>query len=144
MIDNRPLISTSSSPSTSPLVTVPRAPITTDVTVTFMFYNFFRSRYLSFFQLSFQFYSVVCWDSKVLNLTIFFFCWLSLGLVIWARLDDSLVCQNHREVFASHSTQHIISCEYTICSYGQISISCTILCQSLSHPVVSSLILFQC
>ena len=58
-ISTRPLISTSYSPCTNPLLTVPRAPITTGITVTFTFCSFFnsqaRSRYVSFFSLSFNF-----------------------------------------------------------------------------------------
>ena len=59
MVSTRPIISKSSSPFMNPLVTVPRAPITIGITVTFMFYGFLsslaRSRYLSFFSLSFNF-----------------------------------------------------------------------------------------
>ena len=58
----RVLISDSSSPCTNLLVTVPRAPITIGITVTFIFYSFFSSlasfRYLSLSSLSIQFYSV--------------------------------------------------------------------------------------
>ena len=49
--------SKSSRPFNNPLVTVPNAPITFGTIVTFMFHSFFsslaRSRYLSFFSLSF-------------------------------------------------------------------------------------------
>ena len=59
MVSTRPLISKSSSRCTNPLVTVPRTPTTTGITVTLMFHNFFsflaRSRYSSFFSLSFNF-----------------------------------------------------------------------------------------
>ena len=59
MVSTRPLISKSSSPFTNPLVSVSRTPITTGITVTFMFHSFFnflaKSRYLSFFSLSFNF-----------------------------------------------------------------------------------------
>ena len=55
----RPLISKSSSPSISPLMTVPSAPITIGITVTFMFDSFFsylpKSWYLFLFLLSFIF-----------------------------------------------------------------------------------------
>ena len=55
----RPPTSKSSRPFNNPLVTVPKAPITIGTIVTFMFHNFFnslaRSRYLSFFSLSFSF-----------------------------------------------------------------------------------------
>ena len=55
----RPPISKSSRPFNNPLVIVPNAPITIGTKVTFMFHSFFnslaRSRYLSFFSLSFRF-----------------------------------------------------------------------------------------
>ena len=58
MASMRPLISKSSSPCINPLMTVPRALITIGITVTFMFHSFFnslaRSRYLTFFSLSFN------------------------------------------------------------------------------------------
>ena len=40
MVFTHPLVSKSSSPCTSPLVTVPRAPMTIGIIVTFMFYSF--------------------------------------------------------------------------------------------------------
>ena len=58
-VSTRPVISKSSSPCTNPLVTVPRAPITIGIIVTFMFHSFSnslaRSRYLSLFSHSFNF-----------------------------------------------------------------------------------------
>ena len=41
-LSTRPVISKSSSPCTNPLVTAPRAPITIDIIVTFMFHSFFQ------------------------------------------------------------------------------------------------------
>ena len=59
MVSTRPPTSKSSSPFNNPLVTVPKAPITIGIIVIFMFHSFFnslaRSRYLSFFSLSFRF-----------------------------------------------------------------------------------------
>ena len=59
VVTTRPPTSRSSSPFNNLLVTVPKAPITIGIMVTFMFHNFFsslaRSRYLSFFSLSFSF-----------------------------------------------------------------------------------------
>ena len=59
MVSNCPIISKSSNPCINPLVTVPRAPITIGINITFTFHSFFnsqaRSRYLSFFLLSFNF-----------------------------------------------------------------------------------------
>ena len=55
MVSIRHLISKSSSPCTNPLMTIPRAPITISITVTFMFNSLAKSRYLFFFSLSFNF-----------------------------------------------------------------------------------------
>ena len=59
MFSSRPLISKVSSSYTNTLVTVPSAPVTIGITVTFMFRSFFislaRSRYLFLFSLSFRF-----------------------------------------------------------------------------------------
>ena len=59
IVSTHPFISTSSSSSTNPLVTVPSASFTIGITVTFMSHSFFsslaKSCYLSFFSLSFSF-----------------------------------------------------------------------------------------
>ena len=74
MISIYPFISKSSSPYTNPLVTVPRVPITIGITFTFMFHIFFtslvRSKYLSFFSLSFKF---TLWSTGTVKLGKFSF-----------------------------------------------------------------------
>ena len=59
IVSTRPPTSKSSRPFNNPLVIVPKAPITVDTIVTFIFHSFFnslaRSRYLSFFSHSFRF-----------------------------------------------------------------------------------------
>ena len=59
IVSTLPLISEFCSPCTSPLVTVPSAPITIGITITFMFHSFFsslaRSTYLPLFLFSFSF-----------------------------------------------------------------------------------------
>ena len=72
MVSDPLIISMFPSPCINPLVTVPRAPITIGVIVTFMFHSFFfnsllRLRYLSFFFTFFQYYSVVNRDCNVPN-----------------------------------------------------------------------------
>ena len=57
---------------------------------------------------------------------LFFFFLLSLGLVVWPRLGDLFVSKNLREMCVSHFPGWIMGCAYTICSYSQIQISCTI------------------
>ena len=88
MVSTRPLISMSSSPFKDLSVTVPRAPLTIDITVTFMFHSFFfyslaRSKYLSFFSLSFNF---TLWSAGTAKSTIwqggfkYHYLWLDRGL----------------------------------------------------------------
>ena len=71
IVSTRLLISKSSIPCTSPLVTVRTVVITIGITVTFMFHSFFQSpskvQVLILLFAFFQFYSVVSWDSKVHN-----------------------------------------------------------------------------
>ena len=59
IVSTRPPTSKSSRPFNNPLVIVPTAPIAIGTIFTFMFHSFFnslaRSRYLSFFSLSFRF-----------------------------------------------------------------------------------------
>ena len=132
------LIPKSSSSCINPLVTVPKAPVTIGITVTFMFHSFFcslaRSKYLSFFLLSLNF---TLWSARTAKSAIrqvLFSRWLLQSLVIRARLIDPFVFQNPRGVCASYSLWQILSCAYTICLYDQISISCTIPRESSCPP----------
>ena len=45
--------------------------------------------------------------------------------MFWPGLGDPCVCQRHRGVCVCDSPGQLLFCAYTICSYGQISISCT-------------------
>ena len=71
MVSTRSLIFISSRSYTNPLVTVPSAPITISITITFMFQSFFsslaRSRYLSLFLFSFTF---TLWSAGTAEFTI--------------------------------------------------------------------------
>ena len=130
MVSARPPTFKSSSPFNNPLVTVPKAPITNGIIVTFMFHSFFfnslaRSRYLSFFSNSF---SSILWSAgraKSTILQVLFFCWLLLSLVFWPRLGDPCVCQSPIGVYVCHFLGQVLCCAYTIYPYGQIKISCT-------------------
>ena len=139
IVSTCPLISSSfSTPCTNPLVSVKRAPITIGIIVTFMFHNFFnsvvRSRYLSFFWLSFNFTLWSAGTAKSTILQVLYSIWLLSGLVVWVRLGDPFVSQNPRRVCAFHLPGQILGCAYSICSYGQISIFCTIPWESSSQP----------
>ena len=48
----------------------------------------------------------------------YFFCWLSLGLVVWPIFGDPFVHQNPREIYAFHFPRRIICCAYTTYLYG--------------------------
>ena len=103
MVSTSPPTPKSPSPVNSPLVTVPNAPITNGISVTFMFHSFFnflaRSRYLSFFSLSFNF---TLWSAGTAKSTIlqvlfflffffFFFCLLAcLVHLTWIVLNIKL------------------------------------------------------
>ena len=71
IVSTRPPTSKFSKPFNNPLVIVPNAPITIGTIVTFMFHSFFnslaRSRYLSFFSLSFRF---ILWSAGTAKSTI--------------------------------------------------------------------------
>ena len=77
MVSTHPLISKSSSPFTNSSVTVPRAQSATSIIVTYMFHSFFnslaRSRYLSFFSLSFNFTQWSAGTAKSTVLKVLFF-----------------------------------------------------------------------
>ena len=80
MVSTRPSTSKSSRPFNNPLVIVPNAPITSGTIVTFMFHSFSnsqaRSRYLSFFSLSFRFIQWYAGTAKSTILQILFFFFL--------------------------------------------------------------------
>ena len=71
IVSTRPLTSKFSSPGTNSLMTVPSAPITIGITVTFMFHSFFsslvRSKYFSLFPF---FFSFILWSTRTANSTI--------------------------------------------------------------------------
>ena len=77
MVSTRPPTSKSSRQFNNHLVTVPNAPITIGIIVTFMFHSFFnslaRSRYLSIFSHSFSFILWSAGTAKSTILLVFFF-----------------------------------------------------------------------
>ena len=128
MVSTCPPASKSSSPFNNPFVTLPNALITIGIIVTFMFHNFFdslaRSKYLSFFSILFSFNLWSTVMAKITILQVLFFHWLLLSPVFWPRLGDPCECQSLIGVYVCHSLGQVLGCAYTICSYGQISVSC--------------------
>ena len=89
IVSIRPPTSKSSRPFNNPLVIVPNAPITIGTIVTFIFHSFFnslaRSRYLSFFSISFRF---ILWSTGTAKSTIlqnlsFFFVFFGDYYEVW-------------------------------------------------------------
>ena len=46
------------------------------------------------------------------DLEIYFFCWLSIGLLVWPGLGDLFVSQNAKEFYATLSPGQILVCAY--------------------------------
>ena len=92
MVSTRPPTSKSSRPFNNPLVTVPKAPITIGIIVTFMFHSFFnslaRSRYLSLFSYSFSFILWSAGTAKSTILQIFFFFFFVDYYRVWSSGRD--------------------------------------------------------
>ena len=80
---------------------------------------------------------MVCRDGKVVMFSFFVD---YHNRIVWPILGDPFVSQNFRGDRASHSPGRILDCADSICSYGLISISCTIL--SGSSCSMSSLLHF--
>ena len=89
MVSTRSPTSKSSRPFNNPLVTVPKAPITIGIIVTFIFNSFFnslaRSRYLSLFSYSFSFIRSSAGAAKS---TVFFFFFFFFFNKIWLSSRD--------------------------------------------------------
>ena len=110
------LISKSSCPYTNLLVTVPRAPITIGITVTFIFYGFFVLMQGLGTYLYFCFPSFLPSDQpeqRSLLQQVFIFLWFSLGLVVQPRLFVPFLSQNPKEFCASDFLQGVLG----LCTY---------------------------
>ena len=145
VVSTRPLISESSSHFTTPLWTVPRAPMTIGITVTFTFHRFFnslaRSWYLSFLLLSFNFTQ---WSARTKKSTIWqvlFLSLLLLGLVIWLRLGDPFVSQNLRSLCVSFSRIQNGSWKYHLFVWSNLYFLHS--SQWITFPTHSCLILYS-
>ena len=98
VVSTRPLTSKSSRPFNNPFVTVPNAPITIGTIVTFLFHSLFnslaRSRYLSFFSLSFRFilWSVGIAKSTILQILFFYLLLIIMRSALLAGMRRSVFC----------------------------------------------------
>ena len=118
--------SKSSSPFSNHLITVPKAPITIRIIVTFMFHSSFpillqsRGIYPSFYILSVLFCGQPGQQSWQFCKFPLFCCWLLYVLIFWSRLGDLSVLQSSIRVYVCPFLGQVLGCAYTICSYGQI------------------------
>ena len=123
MVSTRPLISKWSSLRTKHLLTVPNGLSANVITNTSMIHCLFsslaRSWYLSLFSRSFRFTLWLARTTKSTLRHILFFYWLSLGVVVWPRLDDSFVSTNHKKNVRL-ILGRILDCAFSICPYVQI------------------------
>ena len=108
IVSTRPLISKSFSPFIKLSVTVPRAPITIGINITFMFHSFFkslaRSRYLSLFSLSFNLtlWSAGTAKSTILQVLSFLFIIIRSGRLAKIRWSVS-ISKSLKNLFVSFS-----------------------------------------
>ena len=117
IVSTCPPTSKSSRPFNNPLVIVPNAPITIGTIVTFMFHSFFnslaRSRYLSFFSLSFSFilWSAGTEKSTILQILSFLLIIMKSGLQAGIRWSGCML-KSHRSLCESFSRTGAELCIY--------------------------------
>ena len=108
IVSTRPPTYKSSRPFNNPLVIVPNAPLTIGTIVTFMFHSFFnslaRSRYLSFFSLSFRFILWSAGTAKSTILQILFFLLIIMRSGLLAGIGWPVcMLKSHRSLCVSFS-----------------------------------------
>ena len=157
IVSTRPLTSKSSRPFNNPLVIVPKAPITIGTIVTFIFHSFFnslaRSRYLSFFSLSFRFILWFAWTPKSTILQVLFFvvdyykvrssvCMLKFhrSLCVSFSRTGAGLCIYHLFVWSNWNLLHISQC---ITLPTQSCLALYSFCASLLHSLIMWLIVYQ-
>ena len=131
----------------NPLVTVPNAPITIGTIVTFMFHSFFnslaRSRYLSFFSLSFRF---ILWSAGTAKSTILQILFLLLIIIrsgLLARIRWSVcMLKSHRSLCKSFSRTGAGLCIYHLFVWSNLNF--LHISQWITLPTQSCLALYSC
>ena len=148
MVSTRPPSSKSSRPLNNPLVTVPKAPITIGIILTFMFHSFFnslaRSRYLSFFSHSFSFILWSAGTAKSTILQVLFF--LLLLIIIRCGLLAEIrwsVCmsRSHRSLYVLFSRTRAELCIYHLFVWSNLNFQH--ISQWITLPTQSCLVLYS-
>ena len=131
-------------PFNNPLLTIPKAPITIGIIVTSIFHSFFnslaRSRYWSFFSHSVLFCGQPGQQSRQFAISLFFFCWLLLGLVLWPILGDPCVCQSPVGVYMCYFLGKVLGWYGQIVGMVKFKFFAHFPVDHLAHPILSSLI----
>ena len=128
MVSTRPPTSKSSNPFSNPLVTVPNAPITIGIIVTFMFHSFFqfsgKVEVLILLFTFFQFYSVVSRDCKVNNFanSLFLLLLVIIRSGILAEIRWSVcMSKSHRSLCVSFSRTGAGFCIYHLFVWSNLN-----------------------
>ena len=147
MISSCPPTSKSSSPFKSPLVTVPNAPITTGIIVTFMFHSFLKFpskvEVLIVLFTFFQFYSVVSRDIKVDNFeNSLLFLLISIRSGLLAEIRWSVcMSKSYRSLRVSFSRTAVGFCIYHLFVWSNLNF--LLISQWLTLPTQSCLVLYS-
>ena len=127
MVSTRSPTSKSSRPFSNSLVTVPKAPITIGIIVTFMFHSFFnslaRSKYLSLFSNSFSFILWSAGTAKSTILLIFLFFFVDYYKVWFLAEIRWCVCmsKSHRSLCVSFSKTGAGLCIYHLLVWSNLN-----------------------
>ena len=146
VVSTRLPTSKSSSPFSNPLVTVPKAPITIDIIVTFIFHSFFQlsskvNVLISLFTF-FQFYSVVSRDSKVDNFAEFLFLLIIIRSGLLAEIRRSVcITKTHRSLCVSFSRTGAGLCIYHLLAWQNVNF--LYISQLITLPTQSCLALYS-
>ena len=147
MVSTRPPTSKSSKPFNNPLVTVPKAPITIGIIVTFMFHSFFnslaRSRYLlSLFSHSFSFILWSAGTAKSTILQFFFFLMIIIRSGLLAEIRWSVcMSKSHRSLCVSFSRTGAGLCIYHLLAWSNLN--SLHISQCITLPTQSCLALYS-
>ena len=148
IVSTHPPTSKSSRPFYNPLVIVPKAPITIGIIVTLMFHSFSnylaRSRYLSFFSLSFNFILWSTGTAKSTILEVLFFVdyhkvWPSgrnQVIHLYVKIPEEFVC------VILQDRCWVVHIPFVRMVKFQFLVKLPV--DQLAHPVVSSLVLLLC
>ena len=132
----------------NPLVTVPNAPITIGIIATCMFYSFFfislaRSRYLSFFSISFSFILWSAGTAKSTILQILFFLLITIKSGLLAEIWWSVcMSKSHRSLCVSFSRTGVGLCIYHLFVWSNLNF--LHISQWITLPTQSCLVLSSC